>query len=358
MDSFVIGFNPFVPFINYSFRFGGEGTGAQLLFKWPWALGKSYRMAWRRYVETDNAMARYEGFYFDPHDANASGWVWVGTIRKPVTTDQARNMQGFEGFAEAYGGNTSMVREIDIRNVWMLDLHNHWQNITAANMDDSRDPAILTPIGGGWRHRCFDTNDKFKAANNMAMLPADDIAPIYLPYRINCGWTSTNVSRTAQIARSLSQAFEPDAFWHDDSKTNITGNTINVAGVANAAPSLLYQSRREGASFGYSLFGLQPAAPTLVRLHFAETDFDSTGARVQDVLINGSLVAPNLDIRALAGARNRALVLDYLVNAGTNGIIELAFLSWTPGTPAIVSGIEVSGLLPQLASHPQSVTSF
>lgn len=92
MDAFVFGYNPFIEFNNYTFRFGGEGTGAQLSFRWAWVLNKPYRMAWRRYVEPGDTMARYEGFYFDPHDVNALDWVWVGTIRKPVSTDWERNM--------------------------------------------------------------------------------------------------------------------------------------------------------------------------------------------------------------------------------------------------------------------------
>jgi hypothetical protein len=357
-DSFVVGYNPFVAFNNYSFRFGGEGTGSQLLFKWAWVLGKPYRMAWRRYVEPGNTNASYEAFYFDPYDTNALGWVWVGTIRKPVNTDGARNMQGFEGFAEAYGGNLSQVREIDIRNVWLLDLSNHWVNITSANWTDSRDPSVLTPIGGGWQHRCFDSNDVFVAANSIPMLPASDLAAIFLPYRINCGWGSTNTATSAQVAASLNSAFEPDAFWYGVSATNYTASPITVSGVASAAPSLLYQSRREGTNFGYHFFGQQPNAPCLVRLHFAETDFNSLGARVQTVLINGTAVDPSLDIRASAGAQNRALVRDYFVNAGTNGLVDVAFQSQTAGVPAVVSGIEVGGLLPQLAWHPQSVTNL
>ena len=357
-DSFVVGYNPFITFKNYTFRFGGEGTGAHLLFNWAWLLGQPYRMAWRRYVEPSNTNTCYEGFYFDPYDTNALGWIWVGTIRIPVTTDSARNMQGFEGFAEAYGGNTNQVREIDIRNVWLLDLSNQWDNITSANWTDSRDPSVLTPIAGGWQHRCFDTNDVFIAANNIPMLPASDLAPIYLPYRINCGWGSTNVATSAQVAASLSRAFEPDAFWYGVSATNYTASAIDVSGVANAAPSLLYQSRREGANFGYKLFGQQPNAPCLVRLYFAETDFNSLGARVQTVLINGTVVEPSLDIRASAGAQNRALVRDYYVNVGTNGIVDISFQSQKPGVVAVVSGIEVNGLLPQLAWHPQSVTNL
>ncbi|MGD0745934.1 MAG: malectin domain-containing carbohydrate-binding protein, partial [Verrucomicrobiota bacterium] len=329
-----------------------------MLFNWAWLLDQPYRMAWRRYAEPSNTMASYEGFYFDPYDTNALGWVWVGTIRIPVNTDGARNMQGFEGFAEAYGGNTNQVREIDIRNVWLLDLSNQWDNITAANWTDARDPAVLTPIGGGWRHRCFDSNDVFTAANNIPMLPASDLAPIFLPYRINCGWGSTNVATGTQVAASLNRAFEPDAFWYGLSATNYTASPIDILGVTNAAPATLYQSRREGTNFGYNFFGLQPNAPSLTRLHFVETDFNATGVRLQNVLINGVVVDTNLDIRALSGAKNRALVCDYLVNVSSDGLVNISFQSQTPGIPAVVSGIELTGLLPQLAWHPQSVTEL
>jgi hypothetical protein len=358
VDSLVVGYNPFIAFSNYSFRFGGEGTGAQLLFNWAWLLGNPYRMAWRRYVEPSNTNASYEAFYFDPYDTNALGWVWVGTITLPVTADSARNMQGFEGFAEAYGGNTTQVREINIRNVWLLDLSNQWDNITGANWTDSRDPSLLTPIPGGWQHRCFDSNDVFIPANNVPMLPAGDVAPLFLPYRIHCGWRSTNAAVSGQVAASLARAFEPDAFWYGASVTNFASSSIDISGVTNAAPAPLYQSRRQGTTFGYTLFGQQPNAPCLVRLHFAETDFNIVGARVQTVLINRTVVESNLDIRASAGAQNRALVRDYYIDVGSDGLVDIEFESQTGGVPAVVSGIEVTGLLPQLAWHPQSVTNF
>jgi hypothetical protein len=79
---------------------------------------------------------------------------------------------------------------------------------------------------------------------------------------------------------------------------------------------------------------------------------------VQTVLINGTVVEPSLDIRASAGAQNRALVRDYYVNVGTNGIVDISFQSQKPGVAAVVSGIEVNSLLPQLAWHPQSVTNL
>jgi hypothetical protein len=343
-DSFVFGYNPFIAFNNYAFRFGGEGTGAQLAFKWAWALDKPYRMAWRRYVEPSNTNASYEGFYFDPYDTNALGWVWVGTINKPVTLDSQRNMQGFEGFSEDFGGNPG-IRDIEFRNVWLLDMSNQWQNIYAASMTDPRDNAVLTAIQGGWRHHSYDTNYVFTPVNNLSMLPAGDLAPIYLPYRINCGWGSTNVLTSSQVGVSLNRAFEPDAFWYGVSATNYTASTINITGVTNVAPSLLYQSRREGTNFGYRLFGQQQSAPCLVRLHFAETDFNSLGARVQTVLINGTVVESNLDIRASAGAQNKALVCDYYINVGTNGLVDIVFQSKTAGVVAVVSGIEVSSLL-------------
>jgi hypothetical protein len=342
-DAFVFGYNRLVTFRNYSFRFGGEGTGAQMLFNWAWVVGQPYRMAWRRYIEPGDTMARYEAFYYDPYDANASGWVWVGTIRKPVSTDGARNMEGFEGFSEVFGNNPTLVREIDIRNVWMLNLSNQWVNITHANMTDNRDHGVLTAIPGGWRHRSYDPNDVFTQVDNLPMLPDNSLSPLYVPYHINCGWGSTDVTISMQVADSLRRAFEPDAFWYGTSAVGYSPNTVSVAGVANAVGnSLLYQSRREGNNFGYQLFGAEPNVLTSVRLHFAETDFDMAGARVQDVIVNGVLVDQNLDIRALAGAKNKALVRDYPVTIGSNGLINISLQSKTTGVPAIVSGIEAN----------------
>lgn len=342
IDALVSGYNPYLTWLGQSnFRFGNEGTGSQLLFQWNWVLGNTYRMAWRRYVVPGSSLVTYEAFYYDPYDPNANGWVWVGDLQRPQANDNERNMNGFEGFSEAYGGNYNDPREIKIRNVWLLDLTNHWDNIADANETDNRDEGFLTAIAGGWTHHSYDTNYSFQYTTDLPMLSDSTLTPIYLPYHINCGWNViSNTVSSGQVASSLSRAFEPDAFWNGTSTTNLTSSTISTSGVANAGPAQLYQSSRQGTNFGYTLFGLKPNDPALLRLHFVETVYNRTGSRVEDVVVNGTTVDANLDIRAVAGAKNKAVVRSYTVTPDSHGMLAITLKSDSGSVPATVSGIE------------------
>ena len=76
--------------------------------------------------------------------------------------------------------------------------------------------------------------------------------------------------------------------------TDFTGGTativtqaVSTAGVANAAPMAVYQSRRTG-NFSYNLPGLTSGASYTVRLHFAEVYYTAAGQRTFNVAINGT----------------------------------------------------------------------
>lgn len=339
-DSWVAGLNPFLTFMGRpDHRFDGEGTGSQLLFQFNWLGSKPYRMAWRRYLVPGSDKVRYSTFYHDPY--SAGGWVWVGTFDKPQTTSGAQNMNGFETFSEDWAG-TGGVREIDVRNVWLLDLKDQWRNISHANMSwDTRDNARLWAIPGGWRHHSYDPKYTFQGVDDLPMGADDTIAPIHIPYYINAG---ANIEPSTdphdQVGRSITQAFEPDAYWQGTSSAGSSKASIHIAGVHHAAPKRLYRDWREGHSFGYTLFGLPPGQPTKIRLHFVEPKYDLAGARRQSVEINGKVVESNLDIRAAAGARNRALVRTYKITAGPDGKVVIKLKALVSGVPALVAGIE------------------
>jgi len=87
----------------------------------------------------------------------------------------------------------------------------------------------------------------------------------------------------------------------------------------------VYQSERYG-NHSYTVGSLTSGASYTVRLHFAETKWLSSGARVFNVLINGAQVLTNLDIFAMAGS-NRALVLDFNTTASSAGQIKIQYVS-------------------------------
>src|SRR4051812_44831291 len=129
--------------------------------------------------------------------------------------------------------------------------------------------------------------------------------------RINCGGGAISPFSADQFATGGSP-------W--------TANTsVSIAGVANAAPATVYQSERYG-NHSYTVGSLTSGASYTVRLHFAETKWLSSGARVFNVLINGAQVLTNLDIFAMAGS-NRALVLDFNTTASSAGQIKIQYVS-------------------------------
>jgi hypothetical protein len=115
-------------------------------------------------------------------------------------------------------------------------------------------------------------------------------------------------------------------------------NTIDLSGVTNPAPVAVYQTARVG-NFTYTIGGFTAGSSHTVRLHFAETFFSTAGSRTFNVSINGTQVLSNFDIFAVAGAKNRALIEQFTVNANPSGQYVVQFTSVV--NQSLLSGIEV-----------------
>src|SRR5262249_27008144 len=115
-------------------------------------------------------------------------------------------------------------------------------------------------------------------------------------------------------------------------------NTIDLSGITNPAPMAVYQTARVG-NFSYTIPGFSPGSSHTVRLHFAETFFSSAGSRTFNVSINGTQVLTNFDIFATAGAKNKALIEQFTVNANSSGQYVVQFTSVV--NQSLLSGIEV-----------------
>jgi chitodextrinase len=115
-------------------------------------------------------------------------------------------------------------------------------------------------------------------------------------------------------------------------------NTIDLSGVTNPAPMIVYQSGRVG-NFTYTIPGLAPGSSHTVRLHFAETFFSSVGSRTFNVSINGTQVLTNFDIFAAAGVKNKAVIEQFGATANASGQVIIQFTSVV--NQSLVSGIEV-----------------
>jgi hypothetical protein len=115
-------------------------------------------------------------------------------------------------------------------------------------------------------------------------------------------------------------------------------NTIDLSGVTNPAPMAVYQTARIG-SFKYTIPGFTAGSSHTVRLHFAETYWTAAGSRLFNVSINGTQVLTNFDIFAAAGAKNKALIEQFTLNANASGQYVITFT--TVKDNSLVNGIEV-----------------
>ena len=115
-------------------------------------------------------------------------------------------------------------------------------------------------------------------------------------------------------------------------------NTIDLSAVTNPAPMAVYQTARVG-NFTYTIPGFAPGSNHTVRLHFAETFFSAAGSRTFNVSINGTQVLTNFDVFATAGARNKAVIEQFMVNANASGQYVIQFTSVV--NQSLLSGIEV-----------------
>ena len=115
-------------------------------------------------------------------------------------------------------------------------------------------------------------------------------------------------------------------------------NTIDLSGVTNPAPMAVYQTARVG-NFTYTLGGFVAGSSHTLRLHFAETFFAAAGSRTFNAIINGTQVLTNFDIFATTGAKNKAVVEQFTVNANASGQYVVQFTSVV--NQSLLSGIEV-----------------
>ncbi|MBM3701989.1 MAG: DUF1080 domain-containing protein [Actinobacteria bacterium] len=122
-----------------------------------------------------------------------------------------------------------------------------------------------------------------------------------------------------------------------------TNNSVDTSDVINPAPENVYKKQRYSSTRMYYDFpNLETNTNYLIRLHFNEYYYNSTGQRSFHVELNGTRVLTNYDVLADAGSANKAVCKEYVVKSDQFGHIQVAFLhgSVGDGNP-IINGIEV-----------------
>lgn len=133
------------------------------------------------------------------------------------------------------------------------------------------------------------------------------------------------------------------------------GNTIDTNGLVNPAPTSAYQTERYN-NFSYTFTGLTAGANYTVRLHFAEIYFASTGARVFNVSINSSQVLTNFDIYAAAGAKNKAVVREFVIPANGSGQLIIQYSNVTDNAKSSAIEILSTAAAPVITTQPVGQT--
>jgi hypothetical protein len=163
-------------------------------------------------------------------------------------------------------------------------------------------------------------------------LPAaasDKPVALALPIRVICG------------SDEPAGGFVPDPNMVDGA-INSSQVTIDTS-AQNAAVAAVYQSERYGQDFAYR-FPVPKNGRYHVRLHFAEIFDEGAGRRIQNIELNGKPVLTNLDIFAVAGGLNKALVKDFegiVPDAQGNIVIRISTPATSPDRNAKISGIEI-----------------
>lgn len=116
-------------------RFGGEGTGGQSFYDYPWKVGETCRFAVHSVVEGDKtSFAAY--FYL----ADIKSWKHLATFR---TFTKGEQLKGIYSFVEDFrrdGKSATEIRKASYTNGWVHSLKGEWMPLTEARFTADRTP--------------------------------------------------------------------------------------------------------------------------------------------------------------------------------------------------------------------------
>lgn len=179
------------------------------------------------------------------------------------------------------------------------------------------------------------------------MISSPKEAPADRSIRINCGGGATG-------------SWLADQFYSAGDAITTT-NSINVASVTGPAPTAVYQSAREVVGVNtqgvltYTLDGWAPGVSTFVRLHLAEIDptMDGTFQRKMRIRVQGADFTEwdDYEVYLMAGALDKAIILEAYVTPGADGRITVTLTGLNPHIVGIPSAFHYPTMLNGLEAH-------
>jgi Ca2+-binding RTX toxin-like protein len=171
-------------------------------------------------------------------------------------------------------------------------------------------------------------------------------------------WRSSGLTQTSYLARfniggDKLGDFNANPFPVTGANNGVTFATFDTSAVPNPPPNSAYQTYQyAGNGVGNGMaFSLPVANGTYsLRLHF--WDNAGVGQRLVDVKINGVVVQANVDVRALAGAAYKVIVLSFPLTASGNNGILLELVNKSATNPAFLPVMELTAVNPGGVSSP------
>lgn len=160
-------------------RFGGEGTGQQSFYQFPWEIGKSYKFLVT--ARPDKDRTAYAGYVFDPR---INRWKHLATFSTLANGDLIKGPYSFDEDFKRDAQSIQEERSAYFSNGW-LQIGTQWQPITSAgfsatqnsqtNIDawsDNNGFGLAT--GGPTQNRHARVGEKLTAASSMGNPPHID----------------------------------------------------------------------------------------------------------------------------------------------------------------------------------------
>jgi hypothetical protein len=160
-------------------RFGGEGTGGQSMWNYPWRIGETNRFCLRATVQGDKTA--YAAHFFLPERKQ---WKHLATFR---TSTKGSPLKGYYSFIEDFRRDTKSVNEVRrarFGNGWVKPITGDWVPLSQAR---------FTASGAAWEakeninaghsgHEFFlatggDTRMTMKLRDQIMVLPSGEKLP-------------------------------------------------------------------------------------------------------------------------------------------------------------------------------------
>jgi hypothetical protein len=132
-------------------EFGGEGSGGQSYWLYPWKPGVTYRFLNRVHPDGSGATV-YTAWFFDPE---TKAWKLIASFKRPHTDKHLTGAHSFlENFSDIRG---YLGRAAEYGNQWTCDTGGKWHEITTAHFsgDDIAQRGQRLDYAGGTRGNAF-----------------------------------------------------------------------------------------------------------------------------------------------------------------------------------------------------------